>query len=286
MAISVKSSRTPIHRSSSSSPHQPGFKVAPWEWQWKTATVSDWKAPIYTLARPLINFEARRHLGSVHCLTRRPDFIIRERGFPLIARHRWGVGARSLAGKTILVQGTGNGWDVLTWAAFQPARLIAVDAFGFDSWPAVRASAKEHFDVSVEFVVAPLDGITCINDGLIDYCVSDAVFEHVCNLLTALRETYRILKPRGIVYASYGPLWYSAGGDHFSGRGGLQNIFNHVRLDASDYSRYFEAHREKIEDFQSGGRYVELDLFSKLRTQDTRRLCTIRSSRRRLRAPD
>jgi len=81
-----------------------------------------------------------------------------------------------------------------------------------------------------------------------------------------MRETHRVLKPDGRVYATYGPLWYSPGGDHFSGRGGLRNAYNHLLLDPGQYEAYFEEHLEDSEDAQSGGRYVRLGLFSYLTT--------------------
>jgi len=56
------------------------------------------------------------------------------------------------------------------------------------------------------------------------------------------------------------------GGDHFGERGGLKDIFNHILLDQEDYLKYLQKHKRDIEDFQSGARYIELDLFSRLRT--------------------
>ena len=107
-----------------------------------------------------------------------------------------------------------------------------------------------------------------IKDESIDLCASDAVFEHCQDLKSVVKESFRVLKPGGSLYASYGPLWFCAGGDHFSGRGGLQNAFNHLLLDSEQYMKYFLSFLQNNEDFQSGGRYVELDLFSHLSTQE------------------
>ncbi len=79
-----------------------------------------------------------------------------------------------------------------------------------------------------------------------------------------LAETTRVLAPGGRLYASVGPLWFAAGGDHFSGRAPLADVFAHVDRDPLDYRRFFDRNRQPVEDFQSGGRYVEIDLFSKL----------------------
>lgn len=121
--------------------------------------------------------------------------------------------------------------------------------------------------VEIEFHVAPLHALTFLDRQSIDLCVSDAVFEHVQNLPAVMLETSRVLKPGGLVYAAYGPLWYCAGGDHFA-RGGLENVFNHVLLEPEAYKRYFDDHKQAKEGFQSGGRYVELDLFSRLKTSE------------------
>jgi SAM-dependent methyltransferase len=104
--------------------------------------------------------------------------------------------------------------------------------------------------------------------GTFDIAVSDAVFEHCKDLEAVMRETKRVLRPGGFAYATYGPMWFCLGGDHFSGRGGLTHGYNHVELDSKDYQKYFREMRLAEEDAQSGGRYVELDLFSKLKTSE------------------
>ena len=43
--------------------------------------------------------------------------------------------------------------------------------------------------------------------------------------------------------------------------------FNHLLLDPQAYQGYLEAHREAVEDFQGGARYIELELFSYLTTR-------------------
>jgi len=77
-----------------------------------------------------------------------------------------------------------------------------------------------------------------------------------------------VLTPRGHVYAAVGPLWFTAGGDHFAARGPLADVFAHIDRPPEAYRRFFTALKQPVEDFQSGGRYVELDLFSKLTLDD------------------
>ena len=45
-------------------------------------------------------------------------------------------------------------------------------------------------------------------------------------------------------------------------------MYNHIALSPQDYQSYFTANKYQVEDFQSGGRYVEIDLFSKLTTRE------------------
>ncbi len=117
------------------------------------------------------------------------------------------------------------------------------------------------------FVRTSLTELPLTNNS-VDAIVSDAVFEHCKDMEGLLAESRRVIRADGIVYAAYGPLWHCAGGDHFSGRGGLEHVFNHLGLSPSEYRAYFESESHSVEDFQSGGRYVELDLFSKMTTRE------------------
>jgi SAM-dependent methyltransferase len=118
----------------------------------------------------------------------------------------------------------------------------------------------------VEFRVAPIEDVSFLASNSVDFIASDAVYEHCRNLPAVMAESSRILKPGGCIYASYGPLYFCAGGDHFSGRGGLETCFNHLLLEPEAYQHYLEAQRQEIEDFQGGARYIELKLFSYLTT--------------------
>jgi SAM-dependent methyltransferase len=169
----------------------------------------------------------------------------------------------------VLVQGTGTGWDAASWAALRPAKVIATDLFSFaESWEEIARFCRDEFGVPVEFRQAPLEDHAFLADGAVDLCASDAVFEHCTDLAAVLAESRRLLRPRGTIYATYGPMWYAPGGDHFSGRDGLAAVYNHVALEPDAYKAYFDTQRRAEESFQSGGRYVELDLFSKLTTRE------------------
>jgi len=224
-----------------------------------------WKRWLYRGMRPLLDIEARQHLSAAVLVRWRPEFVFKRRGFPLEARRVFGALGTRLKDATLLVQGTGTGWDVITWAELQPRKIFAIDAFAFDaSWESIQRYTKDHLGVPVEFCVAPLTDCAFLPSGSIDLAVSDAVYEHVQDFSPMLDETRRVLRPGGHVYASFGPLWFAPGGDHFSARGTLENVYAHIDRDADAYRSFFKQHAMSIENFQSGGRYVELDMFSKL----------------------
>ncbi len=51
-------------------------------------------------------------------------------------------------------------------------------------------------------------------DNSFDYVFSVATLEHILQLPVALAEMYRVLKPDGIMFASFGPIWSSGKGHH------------------------------------------------------------------------
>ncbi|MEK7476870.1 MAG: methyltransferase domain-containing protein [Candidatus Coatesbacteria bacterium] len=221
---------------------------------------------MFARLRPWIDRWERRRLAPETLARLGPDLVLGERGFPQVARRRWACGGRSLRDATVLVQGTGNGWDVAGWAGLRPRRIVGVDLFDFGaSWGDVARHCRDRHGVEVSFHASPLESMSFLETGSMHLAVSDAVFEHVKDMPSVLREAARVLRDGGSLYASYGPMWYCAGGDHFA-RGGLRNAYNHLLLDPGAYRRYLEANALPVEDVQSGRRYAELDLFSRLRT--------------------
>lgn len=225
-----------------------------------------YKRPLYFFLRPLWSRRYARYLLPETIEKCRPRWVLGSRGMPLETRRRWGVKyLGNIGGATLLVQGTGTGWDVISWAQLKPRRIIATDLFSFaESWREIAAYCRDRYGVPVEFRPAPLEDHGFLDSGALDFIASDAVYEHCQDLARVMRESFRLLRPGGYLYASYGPLYYCAGGDHFSGRGGLEQAYNHLRLEDEAYRRYVEAHRSAVEDFQDGARYLELDLFSRL----------------------
>lgn len=54
-------------------------------------------------------------------------------------------------------------------------------------------------------------------DNTFDVVFSSSTFEHIGHLPKALSEMHRVLKPQGIMYSDFGPIWSAAGGHHIRG---------------------------------------------------------------------
>jgi SAM-dependent methyltransferase len=242
------------------------YQVTDWLEQFEGSRTGLLKQLGYSALWPLFEIEARRWLRDTTLPPQTSLTVLRERGFPVEARRRWALRRLNVKDTVLLVQGTGSGWDVLTWARYRPKRIIATDLFAFDSWPDIAKYCADRWHVRCEFRQAPLEDHSFLADGSVDMCASDAVFEHCCDLPGVLRESRRVLGHGGRLYASYGPLWFGGAGDHYSGRGGLEHLFNHLILPPDEYSNYVERYREGTEGFQDGHRFIQLDLFSKLTT--------------------
>jgi SAM-dependent methyltransferase len=242
------------------------YKVTDWRDHFEGSRTGLLKRLAYSAAWPLFNIEAKRWLTDATLRAHQPSAVFRERGLPIEVRRRWALEQLDVRNAVILVQGTGSGWDVLTWARFRPKRVIATDLFAFDSWDEISSYCAREWNVKCEFRQAPLEDHSFLPSGSVDVCVSDAVFEHCRDLAAVLVESARVLKKGGRLYAGYGPLWFCGGGDHYSGRGGLSNLYNHLVLSPAAYRQYLDEFREESESFQNGYRYVELDLFSRLNT--------------------
>jgi len=237
-----------------------------WMAQHRLQSKGRFKRTLYFFLRPLLSRRYSRYLAPETIKKFSPEWVLGSRGMPLETRRRWGAKyLHNLRQAMLLVQGTGTGWDVLSWAQLKPRRIIATDLFSFEeSWRQIAAYCWQRYRVPVQFRTAPLEDHGFLDSGSIDLIVSDAVYEHCRDLPRVMRESYRLLRPGGYLYASYGPLYFCAGGDHISGLGGLENSYNHLRLDQASYQRYLEAHRPAVDAVFGGVPYLQQDLFSRL----------------------
>ena len=98
----------------------------------------------------------------------------------------------------MLVQGTGTGWDVISWAKLRPKRIIATDMFPFeDSWAEITRYCYDRYKVTVDFRLSAIEDVSFLESNSVDFIASDAVYEHCRDLAGVMRESFRILKPGG-----------------------------------------------------------------------------------------
>lgn len=218
--------------------------------------------------RPYYKFRYKDKLSNLPC---RVDLILPSKGLSKLAKRSLVDRHIQLKNSRLLVVGCGDAWDFSTYLNFEPKDLVGVDLYNFQRcWDnVINYAYSSNLVTNVEFYQTDIAQLENKISGQFDVIFSDAVFEHCVNLNSSLVSLYDLLKPGGIIYASYGPLWYCWGGDHFSGRGGLENGFNHLLLDSIDYKKYYIKYLKESEfELQNGGRYIELDLFSKLSSNE------------------
>ena len=116
----------------------------------------------------------------------------------------------------------------------------------------------------LRFEQADLSRMQGFADGSFDLVGSDAVFEHVRNLSSVLDEFHRVLRPGGLLYATFGPLWFGWGGDHVSGYDGVTSGYSHLLLDSASYHRYLDGMGEHSHSEHDGRTWIQHDLFSRL----------------------
>ncbi len=234
----------------------------------QTKYVEYLKRPVRRFAYPLYNLVVNKVLASKYASSGfEPDcWFWGQRGNDYETLRRRVNKTFPLKGKNILIAGCGAGRDVPSWLKFNLGSLTGVDFFRYDeAWQVLSRYAKNNFPLTdLNFEQADLGQLSNFNDATFDLIGSDAVFEHLKNPVQVMTEFRRILKPGGVLYATFGPLWYCWGGDHISGTDDLADGYDHLLLNSDDYLR-------KLSDmqFQNDGcdlkSLVEHGLFSYLR---------------------
>jgi ubiquinone/menaquinone biosynthesis C-methylase UbiE len=173
---------------------------------------------------------------------------------------------KKINNKIILIVGCGHGQDIESWVKYKPRKIIAIDYLNYSSaWNKRKKYFKSKYNINVEFYQADAKSLDMINDNSVDFVCSDAVYEHLQNYEKVICELVRVLKKNGIMYASFGPLWCSFGGDILSGSDNVKNGFNHILLSKIDYQKYFENTFDKNDRRRF---YFENDMFSYLKADE------------------
>jgi ubiquinone/menaquinone biosynthesis C-methylase UbiE len=192
------------------------------------------------------------------------DPTTREDAFERAAAHgaafgRWFRRPFDVRGKRVLEIGCGNGGMQLALIRAGAAESVGIDV----SDEAIEFAAERLRDhPSVKVMVADAQSIPA-EAGSFDVVVSSAAFEHVHDIEAMLCEVERVLRPGGVLYAQFSPLWWHYNGPHlikcvsvpwahvlFSDRT-LLNVLSYHRESGTFPRSYLD---EKIEDFQRMGR--------------------------------
>ncbi|OUX80446.1 MAG: hypothetical protein CBC19_01275 [Oceanospirillales bacterium TMED59] len=176
---------------------------------------------------------------------------------------------KTIKHSTILIIGVGTGRDLESWLQYEPKKIIAVDYFNYTrAWKLRKEYFNKKYKTEIIFLQADITDLKKIENKSIDIVGSDAVFEHVKRFDEAIEELTRVLKKNGILYANFGPLWHSWGGDHISGTDNFINAYNHLRLNKKNYSDYLETFGEYSFHEQDGRTWIKNDMFSYLKPKE------------------
>ncbi|MEY3333862.1 MAG: hypothetical protein RLZZ176_2165, partial [Cyanobacteriota bacterium] len=176
-----------------------------------------------------------------------------------------------LAKSSVFIQGCGLGQEALDWYKLGVSSVVAMDLFNFEKgWDQISQQCQ---NISVNFI----NGDFChtqLESQIFDIISSFAVWEHVRDFDSLLKETKRLIKPDGIVLSGFGPLWHTYSGDHFSDVGGMKNGFNHLLLNQIDYFKWVDDFDRQSSLANSDESYFEIrkhireGLFSYLRPRE------------------
>ena len=196
------------------------------------------------------------------------NLVLPSKGFSNFERKKKLNSLSKIYGKNILILGCGNGHDIFEWIKFKPKSITGIDILNYKkSWKKVKLSLKaKKINTKVNFINNDIINLKTSNK--FDFIVSDAVFEHLKNFSKVIKKCRKLLVQNGMMYASYGPLWYSLGGDHFSNRYNNLNGYNHLLLSRKKYKEFFEKNVNsfdlEVKLHGSAGIFVKKNLFSKL----------------------
>jgi SAM-dependent methyltransferase len=169
----------------------------------------------------------------------------------------------------ILIQGIGRGKEILNFLYNKPKMIVGCDLQDRRAaWISLMKNLNK-YNIPIHIIQNDMHTLCFANESF-DSVVSFAVYEHVTNLNEATKESQRILKRDGVIFASLGPLYYCFGGDHFSGHGGIAYGYNHLFLSKKEYIDYFDLYSYQLgtekEDYRRD--IIERPLFSYLKFND------------------
>ncbi|MFL5955181.1 MAG: class I SAM-dependent methyltransferase [Gaiellaceae bacterium] len=150
-----------------------------------------------------------------------------------------------LEGADILVLGCGRGEETQIWQRHKPRSVTAVDFFAHPEW-------AQYPDVTfAQMDVRELG----FDDENFDLVVSHALLEHVDGIDQLTREMRRVLRPGGIAFANFGPLYTAYGGAHYLG------AYDHLMMTEEEFERLL-VERNHPTEVSEGLFYLRNGMFS------------------------
>lgn len=223
---------------------------------------------IYPAYLKVINIILNRHFSNQNNFDEKIDqWYWGHRGLEYGALRRKLDRLYPIKDKSILIAGCGTGRDIPSWVPYGPKVVAGVDYFNYQrAWNTI--SNRYEVDTNITFFQGDLNHLDSMANHTFDIIGSDAVFEHVRDLPQVLGEFYRILKPGGVVYATFGPLWYCWGGDHVSGYDANSSGYNHILLDRDKYQQYLMG-KGRFQHLEHDGRtWINNQMFSYLKPKE------------------
>lgn len=173
-----------------------------------------------------------------------------------------------LKNKSVMIAGCGTGRDIPSWINYSPKNLLCVDYYCYKKCWDIIQNYYSNNKTKIKFIQQNLESMDDIPSNSLDIIGSDAVFEHLKNFSSVLSEFYRVLKPGGVIYANFGPLWRTWSGDHISGFDSLKSGFNHLLLDAVEYRKYINSYGDFSHNEHDGRTWINSQMFSYLAAEE------------------
>ena len=127
--------------------------------------------------------------------------------------------------------------DVQFWLRRGVRSLYGIDIYSLErSWRSILPQLADRWNVPVDFVQGSIEKIP-FEDERFDVITTSAVLEHVRNLDAMVAESARVLRPGGLAFHSFGPLYHTFGGDHCIAAYGSDCGFDHLLLDDGAYQQ-------------------------------------------------
>ncbi len=156
-----------------------------------------------------------------------------------------------LSRSDLLVLGCGRGEELRLWERQRTRSLTAVDYFAHGAWGAHDDARFARMDARQ----------LAFADGSFDVVASTALFEHIDRVEDAAREMARVLRPDGLAFANFAPLFFTHGGAHFSG------AYEHLWMSDAEFEGYLVARGIPME-MEDGLVWLRNGMFSRLRYRD------------------